>query len=263
MFATLFLTIVDKCSIINVSGMLAHSLEYHKGAFPMLTNIIVLALITVAVFIIAKTEKKNLKRWVLTGRTQLKHDLKVMWLFWMEVGKNPIRIAALLAILICQRNVYGMIFMIVILLGTSYYLAKSNVLLKINWKSKEVDRILTYGMLVLAVYWIVDSFSLYTFAALIALAALVVGIIYLATTGQLSKNKAGRTEEEDGEDEEDYADESDEDEEADDEGDDDESEPTESDESEPDESESGESDESDEEPEPVPARRTRRTRTDG
>jgi len=158
----------------------------------MLINILVLLILCAVVFFIAKFEKENIREWLLSGQTELKHEVKVMYLFWREVVKNPIRIVALIAILVCQRNVYGMLFTILIMMGISYYLARSGLLLHINWKNDENSRMLTYGFAILGVFWLVDSLSLYSIAVIVAVLAVVGGIIYLAAKGELKGFKISK-----------------------------------------------------------------------
>ena len=134
----------------------------------MLINILVLGILCVAVFIIVKAEKENLRSWLsYGGQTDLKHEIKLMYLFWREVVRNPIRAVALAVMLVCQRNVCGMLITILIMLGISYYLARTGLLLRVNWKNEENSRMLTYGFVVLGVFWLIDSLSLYNIAVIV------------------------------------------------------------------------------------------------
>ncbi|MBR1540307.1 MAG: hypothetical protein IJ629_03955 [Clostridia bacterium] len=160
----------------------------------MLTNVLVLGILCVAVFFIAREEKTNLHNWLYKDRTPLKRNLMTVYDFWRKVCKKPIRIAALVVIFICQKSAWGMLFSIVVLLGITYYLAaKFEVLQKINWEVEETQKVATLAAVALALCWLIDKLSLLkVLYNIVVIGALVIAIcvgIYLFREAIKEKNK--------------------------------------------------------------------------
>lgn len=140
----------------------------------MLTNLLVLAILCVAVYLIAKEEITSFKNWLRKDRTALKENIKCSYEFWRAILKSKIRIVALVVILICQKTVVGMVVSIVILLGISFFLAKQQILGKIDWAQKSHQKIATIVTVSLAIVWITERLGVFSFISTIVI---ILGIV--------------------------------------------------------------------------------------
>lgn len=149
----------------------------------MLTNLLVLAILVIAVYFIAKEEIISFKNWLRKDRTALKENIKCSYEFWRAILKSKIRIVALVVILICQKGVVGMIVSIIILIGISFFLAKRQLLGEINWAEKTHQRVATIVTVALAIVWIVERLGIFasiaTIVSVLGIIFFVVALIYL------------------------------------------------------------------------------------
>lgn len=125
----------------------------------MLTNIIVLTILCFAAYVVKK-KKEDILRWLNQECTEKKSNIEEVVWFWKQICTNPIRAVCLVVIFVCHNSVWTMLLTIVILAGISYFLAKMDILQKIDWNDAEVQKTANTVSIVLGIWWGIDSVGL-------------------------------------------------------------------------------------------------------
>lgn len=128
----------------------------------MLANLLVLTLLFILAYLARLFERKDYKnRW--SKRAKLKKAFDDSIEFWKKVFANPIRLTAIMIVLVCQKNVVIMIGSIAILEVIPFSwaleqnhsrLSNPSILGCINWKKPNVQRIATVGCVAVSMNWL-------------------------------------------------------------------------------------------------------------
>lgn len=110
----------------------------------MIVNLLVLALLAFVVYITAKQEKREVEE-TWAKRSKVENAFDETKDFWKEVIQNPIRVVAMVVILISQRGVTGMLVSIFILFAIPFMLViwagrDGSLLEHINWASQKTQK---------------------------------------------------------------------------------------------------------------------------
>ena len=151
----------------------------------MLINILVLLVLLVAAYAIAKVEKESFHKWLSNDPTFWKED----WVkFWLAVTSKPSRAAALAVAVVCQSGWVSMLATIAVALILTCCMAKSG-LLDIDWfQPRNIERanMVCYG---LAIANFINAFGLFNIIwTIIEIVALIVIVIVIVSVIQRSKS---------------------------------------------------------------------------